>query len=181
MALAIFKRIPPWGRGLQVYAVGAVVVYSWTLLWFFWKLPSLIDFLNLGEILSAFAYLLTVNFVESLLVLVAPLLLSLILPQKWFCDQFIARGAGLVLAVTGYLIILAFQFQTINGYPDIFLKTWSVAFAAALIAVIVFLVGRFVVLRNALEALADRTTIFLYLTIPLSLIALLAVGIRQVI
>jgi hypothetical protein len=70
------------------------------------------------------------------------------------------------------------QFQSINGYPDSFLKVWSFALALAIIALIVYLVGRTPILRRALEALADRSIIFLYFTIPLSVIALLVILIR---
>jgi hypothetical protein len=178
--LAIFRRIPTWGQVAPVYALIVLMIYSWTMIWFFWKLPSLIDFLNIGEILSVLTYPLATNLIESLLVLCAPLLLSVILPQKWFHDVFVARGAALVLAGLLYAIFLAFQFQTINGYPDAVLNIWSLALAAGIIGLIVFVVGRTPLLRKGIEALADRSTIFLYITIPLSVIALLLILIRLV-
>jgi hypothetical protein len=144
-----------------------------------WKLPSLIDFLNIGEILSVLTYPLATNFIESLLVLCAPLLLSLILPEKWFHAVFVARGAALAISGLGYAIFLAFQFQTINGYPDAFLNMWSLALVAGIIGLIVFVVGRTPLLRRGIEGLADRAIIFLYITIPLSVVALLWILIRM--
>lgn len=167
----IIKRIPALAQVLPVYAVAVLMIYSWTILWFFWKLPSLIDFLNIDEILSAFAYILAVNFLESLLVICVPLLLTLILPRKWFYDLFIVRGAALVISFLGFVILLAFQFQTINGYPDLLLNVWSIALTVLIIIFIVYMAGRVTILQKVLGVLADRATIFLYLTIPLSLIA----------
>ena len=71
------KRIPSWGKIVPVFAVIVLIVYAWTIIWFFWKLPSWLFFLNAGEILTAFAYSLATNLAESLVVLCAPLLLAL--------------------------------------------------------------------------------------------------------
>ena len=176
--MAIFKRFPPWRQLLPVYGVAVLLIYSWTDIWFFWKLPALISFLNIPEILSVYGYLLATNFLESLLILCVPLLMSLILPQRWFHDQFISRGAALVIILAGYFMLLAFQFQTIDGYPDLFLKIWSVILAFGLISLIVVFAPRIHLVRKVIESLADRAIIFPYITIPLSLVAILAILIR---
>jgi hypothetical protein len=83
-------------------------VYGWTIIWFFWRLPGWVFFLSASEILMAAAYALATNLVESLAVLVLPLLLSLILPKTWFRNAFVARGAALVLALVAYMIFLTY-------------------------------------------------------------------------
>ena len=157
------------------------MVYTWTSLWFFWKLPSWLFFLNAGEILIAYAYSLATNLVESLAVLCGPLILSMALPKEWFYDRFVARGAALSMAGLGYMMYIAFQFKTNADYPSLNLKAWSLVLAVGFILLIVYLAGRLNLFRKIIEFLADRAIIFLYISVPLSLIALVVVIIRWVI
>jgi hypothetical protein len=177
----MFRRFPSREQLAPVYAVAVLMLYTWTILWFFWKLPSWIFFMNAGEILITFMYSLATNFVESLIVLCAPILLCLLLPRQWFHDVFVARGSSVVLAGLGYMMYIAFQFQTKNDYPSLSLKGWSVALAALLILFIVFITGKISISRKVLEVVADRATIFLYVSIPASLIAVLVVLVHSVI
>ena len=179
--MAIFKRIPSWGQVAPVYAVIVLMVYAWTIVWFFWKLPSWLFFLNAGEIAIAFAYALATNLLESLVVLCAPLFMSLALPKKWFYDLFVARGAALALSGLAYMMYLANQFKTKDDYPSLTLKPWTLGLAVAGILVIVYLAGRLNLFRKLLEVLADRAIIFLYISLPLSLIALVVVIFRWVV
>jgi hypothetical protein len=179
--LVIFKRIPAWGQVAPVYAVIVLMVYTWTSLWFFWKLPSWLFFLNSGEIVIAFAYALATNLVESLAVLCAPLILSMTLPKEWFYDRFVARGAALAISGLGYMMYIAFQFKTNADYPSLTLKAWSLALAVGIILLIVYMAGRLSFFRKLFEFLADRAIIFLYISLPLSLISLVVIIIRWVI
>ena len=174
-ALPIFKRIPGWGQVLPVYAVVVLMVYSWTGLWFFWKLPSWLFFLSAGEILTAGAYSLATNLLESLTVLCAPFIASIVLPRRWFYDRFVARGTALVASGLGYMMHVAYQFKSKDDYPSLNLKPFSVAVALVAVLLIVVLAGRIPIVRKAIEGLADRATIFLYILVPLSIVALLAV------
>jgi hypothetical protein len=166
---------------VPVYAVIVLMIYTWTSLWFFWKLPSWLFFLNAGEIGIAFAYALATNLVESLAVLCAPLVLSLALPKEWFYDRFVARGAALSISGLGYMMYIAFQFKSNSDYPSLNLKAWTLALTLGIILFIVYLAGRLSLLRKLIEFLADRAIIFLYISLPLSLIALVVVLIRWVI
>ncbi len=163
-----------------MYAVIVLMIYTWTIMWFFWKLPSWLFFLNTGEILTIFMYSLAVNFVESLIVCCVPILLSAILPQAWFHDAFVPRGTALAIAGLGYMMYLAVQFQTKNDYPSLNLKAWSLALAVAAISLIVFLAGRINVSRKVLQAVAEQATIFLFITIPVSMVSVLVVLFRSI-
>jgi len=175
--LVIFNRLPKAAQIAAVYAVIVFTVYSWTLLWFFWKYPSWLYFLNIGEILTVLAYSLATNFFESLLVLLVPVALAVILPKKWFSEAFVARGIALVLPGLSYMIYLAYQFESKIDYPTEALNWAPVILVATLL--LVFIVGRVAFLRKPLEFFADRATIFIYLTIPLSLLSVLVVIIRM--
>jgi hypothetical protein len=156
----------------------ALIVYTWTLLWFFWKVPSWLYFLNAGEILTTLAYSLATNLLESIVVMCGLLFLALILPGKWFRDVFVARGASLAMAGLAYMIFLANQFNNKNAYPTLSLQAWTVLLAAVLIAALVYLFGRIALLRKVLEVVADRMSIFTYILVPLSVISVLVVAFR---
>jgi len=164
-----------------VYAVIVLMIYAWTMLWFFWKLPSWLYFLTAGEILTSFAYAMATNFAESLAVLCAPVILGIVLPKRWFYDVFVARGASLVMAGLGYMMYVAYQFRTKDSYPSLSLKPWSFALALLLILLFVFLVGRIVLLRKIFEFVADRATIFLYISIPLSLLSIIVILVHWIV
>ncbi len=159
----------------------ALIVYTWTLLRFFWQLPSWLYFLNAGEILASLAYLLVVNFGESLAVMGGLLLLAVVLPKKWFRDVFVARGASLSIAGLAYMAFLGQQFNNDNAYPTLSLPAWTVLLAAVLIAMLVYLFGQVSVLRRILEGLADRASIFAYILAPLSVISMLVVAFRALV
>lgn len=172
---ALLERFPRWAQIIPVFGVIAIIVYTWTLMRFFWKLPSWLYFLNGGEIVASLAYLLVINLLESLAVLCAPLFLALVLPKGWFRDVFVARGAALSIAGLGCMMILAEQFNNFNDYPTLSLPLWPVLLAIAGVALVVYGCGRIGAVRRVLEAVADRVSIFAYVLTPLSVLALLLV------
>lgn len=176
---SLLGRLPRRAQVIPVYGVIAIVIYTWTLMRFFWKLPSWLYFLNGGEIVASLAYLLVINFLESLAFLCGPLLLALVLPKSWFREVFVARGTGLALAGLGGMMLLAEQFNNFNDYPTLALPLWPVLLALGVIAALVYLCGRVALLRRLLEAVADRVSIFAYVLTPLSLLALALVAVRS--
>jgi hypothetical protein len=123
------------------------------------------------------AYISVVNLMESLLVLLAPIALSLILPHKWFYDRFVTRGLLLASLGLGYLIYFDKQIQAGVPFPYALAKWTPVVFV--LILVLVFLLDKINFLGRILEDLADRLTIFLYILIPLTALSLVIVLIRN--
>ncbi|HSR19847.1 MAG TPA: hypothetical protein VLL49_02935 [Anaerolineales bacterium] len=176
--MGISRRLPSWPQVAQVYAVIVLMVYGWTIMWFLWKVPSWLAFLSAGEMLAVLAYALAANLIESLAVLCVPVCVGIILPQKWFNDAFVARAAALMLAGIGASIFVALQFKDRDVLPSLLVGPWRPALMLLGIAVGVYLAGRFAILRRALELLADRATIFLYVSLPLSLLAMLTLAAR---
>ena len=171
--------MPPAQQIAAVYGVIVLIVYGWTLYWFAWKLPSWLYFLNLNEILVSLAYSLAVNFIESLIVLAVPFLVSLILPPTWFRDHFEALGTFLVIlllvAVQRYLSAII----TIQGFPPGLARS-AILYVAGIV-VLVFLASRIKFFLKVMEVIANRAVIFLYILIPLSFISLLVVFIRNIV
>jgi len=177
--LDISSRFPKQKEVLSVYAVIVLLVYGWTILKFNYNLPGWLYFLNIGEILSVFSYSMTTNLLESLLVLFGVIALSFVLPRKWFADAFVARGVLLSVLVLGLMMFVASQFSTKAYYPADIIR-WLPAHLI-LIALVVFFAGRSGLVNKSLEWFADRAIIFLYISIPVSLVSLIAVLMRNIV
>ena len=179
MLSVLTKKLPRLRQITPVYALICVPVYYWSLLHFFWRVPSWVNYETPGEILVMFAYTLTVNLLESLVVLSVPVILSVLLPSKWFHERFLSRALILVTLGLGYMIFLDKQIQPYIPFPYELVKWTPVVFA--FILALVFVLDRFHVLGNLLAKLADSLTVFLYILIPASLLSLVVVLIRNLV
>jgi hypothetical protein len=177
--LNLRQRIPTWQQITPVYGVIALVIYSWTILRFFWKLPSWLYYQSLGDIFSLYAYSAFVNLLESLVVLLAPLVLSIILPEKWFRNRFVARSTVMLLLGFSFLAYFDYHIPDMENYPR-YLLNWA-PYVAIAILILGYLSGLVRPIVKLAEGLAERTVIFLYITIPLSVISLFVVGIRNLV
>lgn len=174
--MAIFNRFPSRGQAAAVYAITCLFLYSWTLLWFFWKIPGWLYFQTLDEIAVGLAYSLATNLLESLVLILLPLGLHFLLPRR-FADSFVARGSALVILSLGYVAFLLTQFQSREDYPSDIIRLTPFVFIAIL--ALAYLLGRISLTRKILENIADRAIVFLYIFIPASLVSLVVVLTRQ--
>ncbi len=171
------SRFPSLQENIRVYAVIATLVYAWTILWLFWELPSWLYFLTIPEILPFFAYALTTNLLETGLILLGLNLLAVLLPHRWFRASFVAQSFWLVAFGLAYLMGFASLLGKEAEYPA-WMLTWS-PLVFALIFLASLLLDRAPGARKLAERVADRLTIFLYLTVPLSLLSVLTVLVRN--
>ncbi|MBE0672141.1 MAG: hypothetical protein IH588_16295 [Anaerolineales bacterium] len=177
--MIFLNRVPKRKDILPVYAVIVLMVYGWTILKFSYYVPSWLYFLNLSEILIVFSYSMAVNLLESLSILIGVVTIAAILPQKWFAEMFVARGAGLSILLLGLMMYVANQFNTKGYYPSEIIHWSPIIFV--FMGMFVYLIGRITFLRNAVECFADRTIIFLYISIPFSVLAFIVVLMRNLI
>lgn len=176
--LSIIEKIPKLEEIAPVYAVIVMMIYPWTLTRYFWKLSSWILFASVGDLAALFAYMVVINLLESILVLLVPLAMSVVLPQRWFYDRFKTRSISLVLFGLGFLIYLNRNLHADAPFP-LTLVRW-IPLAAVAILVLVFLVDQVGFLRKVLEEVANRLTVFLYISIPISAVSLLVILLRNV-
>ncbi|HLO17057.1 MAG TPA: hypothetical protein VK206_19645 [Anaerolineales bacterium] len=179
MLKALWARLPSMRNIVTVYAVAMFLVYTWTLYTSFWKLPSWLFFLNVGEIVSIYSYAFLVNFLESVLLLILVLLPAIIFPQRWWKDEFIAKAFVFMLIILGSAILHFSLYRTpdirplfVNGQ----LLWWIVTLLVAVL--LTWLAGRVNWIRQGLENIADRFVVFLYVYLPLTGIAFLIVFVR---
>lgn len=173
------SHMPAAQQVAAVYGVIVLAVYGWTLYWFAWKLPSWLYFLTLGEILVSLAYSLVINFIESLIVLFVLLLICAVLPPRWFRDKFAGLGSSLVVLS---LAALAYYLGTIIALQDFPPGLpMSALLVVAGIIILLYFIGKIKLLLRAMEEIANRSVIFLYVFLPLSAISFLVVLVRNII
>jgi hypothetical protein len=162
----MFQRLPKPQAILQVYAVIAFLLSAWTIAAFLWKLSTWLLFLNIGEIFTIFAYAMTTNLLESLLVLILLLAISALLPSQFLRDDFVVRGTILAVGLLGSLMAylrLYMEFEMEN-------KALLLAGPLIVLAIMFFLLGfssKFHWLRAATAWISDHLIVFLYILVPL--------------
>ena len=174
IVLIIIKRIPDRKYLLPVYGLIVMFIYGWSLFQFFKDVPGWLKFLTVGEIGGILAYTLAVDFLESILILAGLIVISICLPIKWFHDDFIVRGGVTVLYSLGFFIFLA-----LKPNPTYQLNNYVIRGIVDL-AFLHFVIKDVSLFRKVINSLADRSTVFLYLSIPSSLLALAIVLYRNI-
>ncbi len=187
--MATFKHklaahLPGWQEIFPVFSLIIFIVFTWTIYRMAWELQSWLYSNTLPQILILAAYVLAFALIESLVVMAFVLLFGLILPNMVFRDHFVAQGSIMVAILT--LIALVLQ-----HYPDAFTLLAPISLLLiplALVAwLIILLVGSAYFLERKrsiitrIQNLTDRLTVFSYIYIPLSLVGLLVVIIRNTI
>lgn len=170
------KKIPPFPEILALYATIVFLIYGWAIVTFFWKVPSWLYFLSLGDIIAILCYALASSLVESTLILLIFLLIGLILPSGWLADNFVVRGSLIICILTFWMalftLVTLIQLPTSND-----LISFGLA-AFLTIAVAIFAADRLSALRKMMIALSDRLTVFLYVWLPLSVMGILVLLVR---
>jgi len=175
--LAIFDRLPPRKDIIPVYAVIVFMVYGWTIFKFNYAMSGWLFFLTFGEVVDVLTYVMTVNFFESAMILLGIVALAVVLPRAWFADAFVARGAVLSASALGLMMYVADQFGEKSYYPSEIVRWLPAILLAA--GLFVYALGRVQFARKAIEFFADRSIIFLYVSIPVSILSALAVLARN--
>ena len=176
--MSLLNRLPKRGQIISVYAVGVTILYFWAFLNAIKDLTSNWSlYLYVAEILGLFSYIMAGRFLESLLLISVLLLFSFILPQKVFADKFVVRGTILTITFLCSIIYL-YQLTLTFGILENINK-WSVFFLSfTFIFMLLGELNQFV--ANAVESIADRCIVFLYIYPPLSFISLIIIFTRNV-
>ena len=175
------KRLPHINEMISVFAVISTMTYGWTLLAFLWKLPSWLKYLTFGEILGVYSYSLLTNFAESIFCLAFILILCVLLPPRFLRDVFTLRGTIFALSLLGSIMLMLSFYSDDNPTLMEGPPVWLVILLGSSLFMILldFLSRKVRQVTSALLWLADRLIIFLYINLPLSLLALVIVSIRN--
>lgn len=176
--IALRKKLPPFHEISSLYATIVFLVYGWTSVAFFWKVPSWLYFLNLGEIAFIVAYVLSSTLLESVIILLVFVLACLLLPANWLQNKFAVRGSVIFYSLTFWVILLNLgSLIQLPTTTDVI--TFAIGFPLTAGSGIL-LADRIPLLHRFVNFLGNQLTVFLYLWLPLSLAGVLIVILRNI-
>jgi hypothetical protein len=173
----IRSRLPGRSEIIAVFSVAVFACHSWTMLGFFNKLSSFILYFTIGEILSIFAYMMSVALLESIAVTILLVLLSVVLPPGWLREGFAYKGFVIIAIVTAASIL--FQKFLPDDYPSTLMLAVSAVVPIVLIVALIAVGQSFPRLRSLLLDVQDRISIMLYIYVPIGILSMLVVFIRN--
>jgi hypothetical protein len=179
MSIALKNRLPSFASLVQVYSVIAFLVYGWMIYRYAWRLPSWLHYLTVGDLLGLFSYAMLAGLVESLLALGFLLGLSALLPPRFLRDAFTVCGTAISLGWFVSLIVFWIIYERDSLAVENYQVAWTVG-TFILTVGLGWLSTRVRWLGAFLSALSDRLIVFLFLIMPLTLIGLTVVLIRNI-
>jgi len=175
------NRLPLFKDIIPVYAVIAFMIQVWAIGVLFQQLPSWSNFLSINEILAVVAYRIAESFMECLLVLGILLVMSFILPPRFFRNVFVVRGAAFVMCLLGSIILFWKRFDSDPGVLMVdYIQFWT-AGALLLASLFSYASAKIRAVSDFMDWVSDRMIVFLYILMPLSVVSLIMVLIRNVI
>ena len=187
--MATFKerlesKLPSRQEVFPVFSVIVFIVFTWTLYRMFFQIPSLLFYMRVWDVLIISAYVLGFALIESMVVLGLLLIFSLLFPVKYFKDNFVAQGSTVVLMISMGAVALQRKMNIIYKLDGWELILYPFVILAAIVFVIFtasYIYDRFKILPRIINTVAERMIVFLLLYVPLSIIGLLVVFVRNII
>jgi hypothetical protein len=159
-----------------VYSLVCFIVYSWSFLHFLWRFPSWMRYSTFSEVLVMFSYMITINFLESLLIIFIVVVLCLIFVRQ-FTDRFVTTGTLLILTGLLFLVYRSYYFP-LKVLDGLTLSQWLVVGAIGA-AILLSPWHRWPSLDRNIRSFADNFLIFLYIAIPFTVASVCTVLFRN--
>lgn len=180
--LLLRDRLPSFRDVLLVFAVCTFPIHIWALLSLFQKIPVYLLRLSTSELIGIVAYTLSYALLESLLLVIFLILLSMALPERSFRSRFVTQGTVLIAVISLWLIpvhyqgsiLLALEANLMQYMALIFI--WTVSFVT-LVALLSSMLRRHRWFERSISHFVDRVTVLAVLYVFLDL---LSVGILLV-
>ena len=172
------KRLPGRDAIVSVFGVTVFIVHSWAARQFIYLVPSYLYYKPVTDMLAIFFYMMAFALLESFLVTGVLVFLSMITPEKWLRAGFSYKG---------FLALVIASIESIYVQPllnDLF-PAWRVIYAGIFVPLVVFILlallfHRVLFLQRVLLVVIDRITIMTYIYIPLGLLGLIIVIVRNI-
>jgi hypothetical protein len=183
---SIRSRLPTRSDTLHVFGVVLFVVFGWSIRGFLYKIPSFTLYFGLTANLAILSYMFAFALIESALVMAVLLLLSAVLPARVFKQGFAYKSFLAILVAT--LAAIAFEtWWRIDFFKDMMAgMTYPIPpFVAGIVVSIALLAAllrsfRFwPPLQKYAGFVMDQLSIFTYIYVPLGLLGLVVVLIRN--
>jgi hypothetical protein len=174
--IALRKKIPPLHEVLALYATIVFLVYGWASVTFFWKVPSWLYFLSLGEIAAILSYTFASSLLECTIILLIFLFASLVLPSRLLSDRFVVRGSIIIYVLTFWVALF-----NLNALIELPTRRDVISFGVIALLTVglgLMIADRISFVQRLLIGLGHRLTVFLFLWLPLSLVGIFVILLR---
>jgi hypothetical protein len=151
---------------IPVFGIIVMLIFGWNFYQFLVILPGWMQYLTFGEIFDLYSVNLQYSLIDSAVLGLALIVAYWLMPSRWH-DQFIYRAS---ISVT-YILIFIMALSVFSVSLET-LVIWA-AVGISLLAGLHAIAGRWRGGKPAVESIADRSIIFLYLYIPLSVLGVL--------
>lgn len=178
----IKERIPSRNELLPVFSLIIFIDFSWTLYRMFWQVPSWLYYMNFWGVLTLAAYALAFALLESTIILGCVLFLSLVFPVRHFRAKFVQQGSVVVLLLSVIAVALQRKIGLIYDQElEILLAFSLISLAGVCISIFIFsyIFEHFGIISRLIASFAERMVVFSYLYVPLSLVSLAIVLVRN--
>jgi hypothetical protein len=134
-------------------------------------------FVEPWDLVGVFAYAQTIAFFECAVIVSTLVLLSAVLPARFFRQRFAAQGSAVMLLTVLFAVALQLELQVLLSSGRVFLL--GVAAYLASCAVACILIRRFERLERLVRSFADRLTVLLYLYVAVTVASAVILVLRN--
>lgn len=171
---------------LGVFSVVAFAVFSWTVRGFLFKIPAFTLYFGLSSDLAILCYMFAFALLESLLITSVLVIVATLLPASFLREGFAYKGFVIVLVATTAMILFELNFK-IEAFKAIMSGDYSSVppFVIGLIVTGLAMYGLLRLARasrrmqGAAAFLTDQISLFSYIYVPLGVIGVAVVLVRN--
>ena len=182
----VSSRAPASREILGVFGVVSFAVFSWAVRGFLFKIPAFTLYFGLSSDLAILCYMFAFALIESLLITGLLIALATLLPARILRDGFAYKGFLVVLVTTLTMILFELNYK-IEDFKDILTGNYASIppFVIGLVVSILALVGLLRLsqssrrLQGIASFLTEQVSLFAYIYVPLGLIGLAVVLVRN--
>jgi len=181
------SRMPARTDCTTVFNIVLFVVYGWSIRGFLFELPSFSLYFHMWDLSGIIFYMFAFALLESIIVTVGLVIAGIVLPANWFKEGFAYKGFLVILVSTAAAILFQYYYK-IEIFQDLVRNdsssTWPLleGFVAAVfvLAALLWFFRNNSRSQDHLLALAEQFRIFAYIYVPLGLIGLMVVAVRNI-
>lgn len=178
------SKIPTWQDVLSGFSFTVFVVFSWTIFRLLFQIPSWLLSHTKSGIFFLAAYVFAFALIESLLVLIYVLVANFVLPRKLFRDWFIPQGCLLVLNSAAWALLVQYRREALSTMDLLPVIAWISLYLLSVMIVIYVaskIMSRYDRVKSIFVTITDRMVLFTWLYVPLGLVSLVIVLVRNLV
>jgi hypothetical protein len=158
LPIPLQRRLPSVREAARTYLAGLVPIVAWSVFSMLDEgLPSWSRQMRAWDVIGVIAYVQAFALLESMVVFLPALCLSILLPGSWFRDKFVALGTGLVYLSAGWAVFAQIHENAVRTWGYRQLLPWVATYLASLL-LFAILIHRSSRLEALITSFADRVT-----------------------